>query len=140
MPRERNNSSPAPDSPRGAPRREELSNLARNVVTLRQDFQDSMFEVNRQFDSMRSGVIRQLVARLDTLESESSDSMRSDIDGLAQRLDELELKLDDLESQRTPELALNAGKISAKTRRKRIKSVKRKHKKSKRKKHRKASK
>jgi hypothetical protein len=134
MSRERNNISPAPDSPPNVPRREELSNLARIVATLREDFQDSMFEVNRQLGSMRSGVIRQLVARLDTLESDHTDTMRSDIDGLAQRLDELELKLDDLESQRTPELAINAGKISAKTRRKRIK-----HKKSKRKKRRKAN-
>jgi len=139
MPREPNNSSPAPDSPRSAPRRQELSNLARIVATLRQDFQDYIFEVNRQFDSMRSGVIRQLVARVDALESDHTDSMRSDIDSLVQRLDELELKLDDLESQRTPELAIKAGKISDKTRRKRIKQVKRKHKKSKRKKHRKAN-
>jgi hypothetical protein len=137
MPRQRNNSSPAPDSPRSVPRREELSNLARIVVTLRQDFQDSMVEVNRQLGSMRSGVIRQLVARLDTLESDHTDTMRSDIDILVQRLDELELKIDDLESQRTPELSINAGKISAKTRRKSKKPIKRKHKKSKRKKHRK---
>ena len=140
MPRQRNNSSPAPDSPSAVPRRQELLNLASSVATLTQNFQDSMFEVNRQLGSMRSGVIRQLVARLDTLESHHTDTMRSDIDGLAQRLDELELKLDDLESQRTPELAINAGKISAKTRRKSKKPIKRKHKKSKRKKHRKASK
>ena len=105
MPRQRNNSSPAPDSPSAVPRRQELLNLARNVATLTQNFQDSMFEVTRKLDSMQS-----------------------DIDSHTERLDEL-----DVAGSPSPSLAINAGKISAKTRRKSKKPVKRKHKKSKRK-------
>tara|TARA_Y100000816_G_scaffold288229_1_gene272411 strand:- start:1591 stop:1917 length:327 start_codon:yes stop_codon:yes gene_type:complete len=107
MPRQRNNSDvpPAPDSPSAVPRRQELLNLAGRVATLTQNFQDSMFEVNRKLDSMQS-----------------------DIDYHTVRLDEL-----DAGDSPPPSLAINAGKISAKTRRKSKKPVKRKHKKSKRK-------
>ena len=114
MPRQRNNSSPAPDSPSAVPRRQELLDLASSVATLTQNLQDSMRSVGSQLSDI--------------------DSHTERLDELELKLDDLESKLDDLESQRTPELALNAGKISAKTRRKRIK-----HKKSKRKKHRKAN-
>jgi len=111
MPIESNNSDVplAPDSPSAVPRRRELLNLATRVTTLTRNFQDAMFEVNRKLGSMQS-----------------------DIDDHTVRLDEL-----DAAGSPPPSPAIDAGKISAKSRRKRIKQDKRKHKKSKRKKHRK---
>ena len=143
MPRQRNNSSPAPDSPSAVPRRQELLDLASSVATLTQNLQDSMLSVGSQLSDIDSNT-----ERLDELELK--------LDDLESKLDDLESKLDNLDaaydappppprrrSSRSPSRRpaspaysppMGEGKISAKTRRKRIK-----HKKSKRKKHRKAN-